>query len=134
MARLSDQTKLTLGVVVATLVAGALAFPIFNNFNGDIATALFIGVLLIAVAVPLFFHFRKLRAEAYEGVIEFKGSDEHSSIDANDDVVATTLYYVVVKLADGTEKRAYITEKLWSEWQVGQAIVKRAGRVRPELA
>jgi len=84
------------------------------------------GLALCAIAV--FFYLQKVRGGAYEGVIESKGSGRKEF----DDGTSATVYFVMVKLADGKQKRVHLSEKLWKEWEVGQAIAKRKGRMYPE--
>jgi hypothetical protein len=37
-------------------------------------------------------------------------------------------------ISDRATKRVYLSQKLWSEWQVGQRIAKQAGQLNPQLA
>lgn len=96
-----------------------------GNLNGvDVAIITVVGTLVLC-AIIAYVVIRKVRGSAYEGIIESKGSAE------SDD---TTRYFIVVKLTGGATKRVYISQKLWSEWQVGQRVVKQAGQLNPQLA
>ncbi len=101
-----------------------------GNLSGlDVAIITVVGALLLC-AIVAFVVLRKVRADAYEGVIESKGSSESELSDGG----TQTTYFVTVRLADGNHKRVHINEKRWKEWTVGQAVVKRAGKMQPELA
>ena len=100
------------------------------NLSGvDVAIITVVGTLLLC-GIVVWLYFRHVRASAYEGVIESKGTSESESNDGG----TQTVYFIMVRLADGTQKRVHVNQKRWKEWSVGQAIVKRAGKLNPELA
>ena len=101
-----------------------------ENLTGvDVAIITVVGTLLVCAVIAVLY-FRHVRASAYEGVIESKGTSESESNDGG----TQTVYFVMVRLADGKQKRVHVNQKRWKEWSVGQAIVKRAGQLNPELA
>lgn len=96
-----------------------------NNLSGIDVAIITVGGTLLVCAIVVYVVMRRIRGSAYEGVIESKGTRD------NDD---STSYFLVVKLDSGATKRVYLSQKLWSEWQVGQRVVKQAGQLNPQLA
>ena len=133
MLRVNDMTKLAIGTLFGTLAAAAVGITALDEFGTSLGLTVSGVAMLAAVGVPLFFYYRKQWGDAYRGRIEFKGTEERATFDANGNFVPIRLPYLVVRLADGGQKRVYVGNRTWSAFQVGQAIVKRAGRLNLEL-
>ena len=82
---------------------------------------------LALCGIIVWFVLKAMKKEAYTGVVASKHEEELE--DANDNPY--TAYYLVVKLEDGGQKHVQLGKKLWIPFNVGDKIIKEAGKYNP---
>lgn len=87
-----------------------------------------VGTLVLCGAVAWFF-LSKAKKDAYSGTVVDKRTEERESSDSS-----YTVYHLLVKLTDGTQKDITVSRKLYEQFTVGDAIVKEAGKFNPAKA
>lgn len=86
-----------------------------------------VGGTLIVCGIIVWFVIVNTRKQAYSGVVLRKTQDEREG--ANDGTYY--VYTLVVKTDEGQEKRVNVGHKLWETFQVGDKIIKEAGKFSP---
>ena len=93
-------------------------------------------VAIISVVVALAFAgllalllIKRLKAQAWQGVVAGKNTGEMQN--STEGGGMTTYYYLQVNLDDGKKKRANVSRKVWDGFEVGDRIVKEAGKYNP---
>ena len=91
-----------------------------------VAIATIVGTLALC-GVIVWFLLKKMKNESYRGVIT--GKRKRETEDANDNV--TVYYYLDIELETGGQKQVRLGRKLWEQFDVGDTIVKEAGKYNP---
>ena len=82
--------------------------------------------LTAVIALPIIWWVRR---QAYEGVVARKETTDNVDEDG-----PSTYYYLIVDQNDGKSRSVRVARKLWESFAVGDAIVKRSGKLNPEHA
>ena len=83
---------------------------------------------LIVVSVIAWLILKKMKAGAWQGIVTVKDTSEIEGSDAGGSSIS---YYVVVTLDNGEQKRVRLGKKIWDEFDIGDKVVKEAGKYNP---
>ena len=83
---------------------------------------------LIVVSVIAWLILKKMKAGAWQGIVTVKDTSEIEGSDAGGSSIS---YYVVITLDNGEQKRVRLSKKIWDEFDIGDKVVKEAGKYNP---
>jgi len=83
---------------------------------------------LIVISVIAWLILKKMKAGAWQGIVTVKDTSEIEGSDAGGSSIS---YYVVVTLDNGEQKRVRLGKKIWDEFDIGDKVIKEAGKYNP---
>ncbi|MHB8168192.1 MAG: DUF7489 domain-containing protein [Thermoleophilia bacterium] len=83
---------------------------------------------LIVISVIAWLILKRMKAGAWQGIVTVKDTSEIEGSDAGGSSIS---YYVVVTLDSGEQKRVRLGKKIWDEFDIGDKVVKEAGKYNP---
>ena len=83
---------------------------------------------LIVISVIAWLILKKMKAGAWQGIVTVKDTSEIEGSDAGGSSIS---YYVVITLDNGEQKRVRLGKKIWDEFDIGDKVVKEAGKYNP---
>ena len=95
---------------------------------GAVVAIITIVVTLAVIGAIAWLILEKMKAGAWQGIVSAKDTGEVEGSDAGGSSIS---YYVVVTLDNGEQKRVRLGKKIWDEFDIGDKIVKEAGKYNP---